>query len=232
MCGRYSQQTDPSEWSDIRIPWKLDPSLAAWRPHFNIAPSQQALVVPNVVDPTIVRYRWGLVPRWAKDLSFGYKTINARSETLASKPSFRSAYKARRCAVISDGFYEWRKTPSGKVPTYIRLKDTPTFALAGLWESWTSPDGEDVRTFTIITTPPNELLRPIHNRMPAILQPNDYDRWLDPAPKNQDELDGILAPYPAEQMQFYEVSTLVNKPANDVPECVEEVPKPPELFDD
>jgi putative SOS response-associated peptidase YedK len=223
MCGRFFQHTSPDEWSETRIPWKFSEGMGDWHARFNVAPSQSALVVPNVTEPTIVRYRWGLVPRWAKDLSFGYRTINARSETLASKPSFRDAYKRRRCAVLVDGFYEWQKIAGGKIPTHIRLKDTTAFALAGLWESWQSPEGEDVRSFTVITTAPNELVAPIHNRMPAILHPSDYECWLDADPKTDADLSSMLSPYPADEMEAFAVSSLVNKPANDLPECIKAV---------
>jgi putative SOS response-associated peptidase YedK len=164
--------------------------------------------------------RWGLIPAWAKDKAVGYKMINVRAEGIATKPSFRSALKARRCLVVASGFYEWQKTPSGKQPHWIGLVDRKPFAFAGLWESWTDPvGGEHIETYTIITTEPNGLCAPIHNRMPVILDPADYDRWLSAETPPED----LLRPFPAEQMMAYPVSAWVNKPANNDARCIEPV---------
>jgi putative SOS response-associated peptidase YedK len=148
--------------------------------------------------------------------------INARAETLAEKPSFRTAYRRRRCLVLADGFYEWRKEPgrTTKTPMYIRLTSGEPFAFAGLWEDWRAPDDQMILSCTIITTTPNELVEQIHNRMPVILDPEAYDLWLDPAERQANQLDEWLRPYPAEQMLAYPVSTFVNSPANDTSACV------------
>jgi len=167
---------------------------------------------------------WGLIPSWAKDPSIGNRMINARSETLAEKPSFKAAYKRRRCLVLADGFYEWRKNPDkSKTPMYVQLESRDPFAFAGLWESWHSPDGDHVLSCTIITTQPNDFVRKIHNRMPVILPRRAYEQWLDPDEQKPDRLQPLLAPYPAEEMTAYPVSTTVNNPRNETPECIEPV---------
>lgn len=163
--------------------------------------------------------RWGLVPSWADDPAIGYKMINARGETVATKPSFRKAFKARRCLVVADGFYEWQKTDGKKQPHYIRLKHDGPFAFAGLWEHW-GRDGTEIDSCTIITTDANELMAPIHNRMPVILAPTDYDVWLDPAVEEVERLQPLLRPFPAGEMTAYPVSTVVNSPRNETEECV------------
>jgi putative SOS response-associated peptidase YedK len=147
--------------------------------------------------------------------------INARSETVAEKPSFRKAFKDRRCLVLSDGFYEWRRTPDGKQPYYIHMKDGSPFAFAGLWESWR--DAQEIRSCTIITTEANELVGDIHNRMPVILAPEDYSLWLDPDFKEREALTSLLRPYPNDAMEAYPVSRRVNSPSNNVPDCIERV---------
>ena len=165
---------------------------------------------------------WGLIPSWAKDPKIGNRLINARSETLGEKPSFRTAYKRRRCLILADGFYEWQKQPgqTAKAPHYIVLKSGYPFAFAGLWEQWFSPDGSEIKSATIITTEPNELIAQLHNRMPVILPTQAYDRWLDCFDRSPAELRDLLVPYPPEEMTFYPVSTQVNNPSNDLPELV------------
>ena len=166
--------------------------------------------------------RWGLVPFWAKDLSIGSKMINARAEGIAEKPAFRAAFKARRCLVPADGFYEWQKVDGGKQPMLIRLRSKSTFAFAGLWEVWRSPEGP-VETCTIVTTEPNAVTAPIHNRMPVILEPADYDRWLDPS---QPDAQALLRPCPDDWLEAYPVSTRVNTPRNDTADLIEPFPNP------
>ena len=161
-----------------------------------------------------------MIPSWAKDPAIGNRLINARAETLADKPSFRTAFKRRRCLIPADGFYEWRKDPGGKTPMYIRLKSGDPFAFAGLWEAWHSAEDETLLTCTIITTTPNSLMEKIHDRMPVILKPDAYDRWRDPAEQEPGKLSGLLKPYPASHMTAYAVSKRVNKPENDSPELV------------
>ncbi len=218
MCGRFTLTADPAELQEafpqFNVPQQMPPS-------YNIAPTQPIPVVPNDGRNAVDFFVWGLIPSWAKDPSFGNRLINARSETLGQKPSFRTAYKRRRCLILADGFYEWVKQPGSKskIPHYITLKDRKPFAFAGLWERWFSPDGSEIKSATIITTQPNVLVAKLHNRMPVILPPEDYARWIDPAERAPAALQALLAPFPAEKMAYYPVSTLVNNPRNDLPEC-------------
>lgn len=221
MCGRFTLTLDPDELRQA-FPWVAFPQQD-WRPRFNIAPSQALAVVPNNGEQRLDFFSWGLVPFWAKDPSIGSRMINARAETLAEKPSFRNAYKRRRCLVLADGFYEWQAVPGEKAkqPMYIRMQDGEPFAFAGLWEDWQSADGSQILSCTIITTQPNELVRPIHNRMPVILPAEAYPDWLAPGEVPASQLNHLLNPYPSERMQAYPVSRLVNSPANDSPECIQ-----------
>ncbi len=188
---------------------------------YNIAPTQDVAVVPNDGEKRVQFFRWGLVPFWAKDPAIGNRLINARAETAAEKPAFRAAYQRRRCLILADGFYEWRSEPEqrAKTPMYVRLASGAPFAFAGLWEVW-RPDDTPLYTCTILTTEPNKLMAPIHNRMPVILPPAAYDRWLDVAEQRKGAMDDLLRPYPAEEMIAYPVSRLVNSPANDSPACI------------
>ena len=165
--------------------------------------------------------QWGLVPSWAKDPSIGNKMINARAETLAEKPSFKGLIGKRRCLVLADGFYEWRKEGKGKIPMRFTLRGGEPFSFAGLWDSWKKPAGGELFSFTIITTQANNLLRPIHERMPVILNKEGEEKWLDPDFK---EIHELLVPYPVEMMEFYDVSKLVNSPRNDLPQCISPLP--------
>ncbi|GAB4457470.1 MAG: SOS response-associated peptidase [Anaerolineales bacterium] len=219
MCGRFTLTVDPAQFQDA-FPGFLFP--AKFAPRYNIAPSQPVLAIPNDERNAADFFIWGLIPMWAKDPSIGARLINARSETLAEKPSFRGSFKHKRCLILADGFYEW-KTAAGKktkTPYYIHLTDRRPFAFAGLWDSWESPDGSSLKTCTIITTQPNELLASLHDRMPVILHPRDYAKWLDPSPQTPKSLLPLLKPYPADAMTAYPVSTLVNKPGNDSPELI------------
>ncbi len=219
MCGRFTLAVDTSSLQTT-FPWlKISGEMT---PRYNVAPTQPVAVVANTGKNELDFFLWGLIPSWAKDPTIASKLINARSETLAEKPSFRSAYKRRRCLIFSDGFYEWRSEPQGraKTPMYIRMKSGQPFAFAGLWESWQSPHGDLLRSCTIITTQANELLAPIHHRMPVILHADDYDRWLDPAERTHADLGDLLKSYPGDPMETYPVSRMVNSPANDSPECV------------
>ena len=177
-------------------------------------------MVANNSDRKLELFQWGLIPSWAKDPKIGNKMINARAETLAEKPSFRSALKRRRCLVVADGFYEWKKTGAAKTPMFIQLKDGRPFAFAGLWEVWQPPDGSLIKTCTIITTEPNALMADIHNRMPAILSPEAYDLWLTPGELSADAVLPLLKPYDPTQMKATPVSARVNSPAVDAPELV------------
>ncbi len=215
MCGRYELHTHPAA---IALAFGLPepPSLA---PRYNIAPMQQVPVIRQRSDGTreCVEMRWGLVPRWAKDPSIGVKMINARAETIAVKPSFRTAFSHHRCLIPADGFYEWRATPHGKQPVHVGRKDGAPFGFAGLFERWLAADGTVLDTCSILTTTANELLRPIHERMPVIISPEDHARWLDAA--NLDVTD-LFAPYPSAQLTWYPVSTRVNAVRNDDPALI------------
>jgi putative SOS response-associated peptidase YedK len=219
MCGRFSLTVDPADLRDS-FPEFTFPTKAG--PRFNIAPTQPVLVVPNDGSNKADYFVWGLIPSWAKDPSIGNNLINARAESLAEKPAFRSAYKYHRCIIFADGFFEWQPQPGTKtkIPHYIRLKSNEPFAFAGLWDHWQSPDGSEVKSATIITTDPNELTGTIHNRMPVILPKEAIAQWLNPEPAKAADLQGLLVPYPAEEMKAYPISTAVNAPANDSPEVI------------
>jgi putative SOS response-associated peptidase YedK len=219
MCGRFTLTADPADLQQA-FPQFTFPQQVA--PRFNIAPSQPVLAIPNDRHNAADFFIWGLIPSWAKDPSIGSRLINARSETLSEKPSFRAGFKYRRCIIPADGFYEWKSQPGTKVkvPYFIQLRSRQLFAFAGLWGEWQSPDGSQIRSCTIITTQPNEFMAAIHNRMPAILPTTVYSRWLDPAVQRLDELQSLLTPFPADEMAAHPVSTLVNNPANDRSECL------------
>jgi putative SOS response-associated peptidase YedK len=220
MCGRFTLSQSAETISQAFHIEKV-PDIA---PQFNIAPTQMVATVlyqPESHKRELQHLRWGLIPSWAKDLSMGAKLINARAETLAEKPAFRSAYKRRRCIVIADGFYEWQQQAAKKQPFYFRLKDGKPFGFAGLWEQWESLSGEKINSCTIVTTDANELIQAHHHRMPVILFQKDYDVWLDPSVQNLETLQGLLQPLPAEAMVGYAVSTLVNNHKHNTPECIE-----------
>lgn len=219
MCGRFTLTVDPSELREAFSNYGFPDQHA---PRFNIAPTQPILAIPNDDRQQADFFAWGLIPSWAKDPSIGSRLINARAEGLAEKPSFRGSFKYKRCLIPADGFYEWKAQPGTKtkVPYFIFLEDQRPFAFAGLWDEWYSPEGGSVRSATIITTAPNELMTPIHNRMPVILEPEDYARWLDPTPQRPEDLSQLLKPFPADKMSSHPVSTLVNSPSNDRPELV------------
>ena len=215
MCGRYSLAAD---LEDIQQRFELFASDLTYSPRHNIAPTQPVLAVTNDGGRQPEYLRWGLIPSWAKSASVGNRLINARAETVAERPSFRSALARRRCLVIADGFYEWQRVGKARRPMRVVLKSGEPFAFAGLWDSWRDPAGDIVRFCTIITTEVNELLRPIHNRMPVILPKELESFWLDDEVQDPLALGDILSPYPAEAMDAYEVSSLVNRPSNEGPE--------------
>ena len=211
MCGRYELHTQPAALA-LAFGVPFPPQM---RPRYNIAPMQDVPIIRRSAagERELVEVRWGLVPRWAKDPAIGNRMINARAETLAEKPSFRTALKKHRCLLPVDGFYEWKQTSSGaKQPFHIGMKDGAPFALAGLFERWLSPAGEVLDTCTIITTRSNALVAPLHDRMPVIVAPVAFDRWLDVA--NEDTAE-LFAPYPADAMTYYPVSVRVNSVRND-----------------
>ncbi|TFG37995.1 MAG: SOS response-associated peptidase [Syntrophobacterales bacterium] len=217
MCGRFVMISDLSV---IEEAFDVREFSGDVKPSFNIAPGREIASVIHDTTNRLIPLKWGLVPPWAKDLAIGNRLINARAETVAEKPSFRAAFKKRRCLILANGYYEWKKQGTVKIPHYICLKSERPFGFAGLYESWTSNDSETLATCTIITTEPNELLRPLHDRMPAIVPKDREARWLDPAVTEEEDLLPILKPYADEEMEFREVSTLVNSPFNDIPECI------------
>lgn len=225
MCGRFALLT-PGD--TLLATFEVDATpldITQLIPRYNIAPTQPVLAVRQSAhgeQRELTFFRWGLIPSWAQDMKMGARLINARSETVAEKPAFRAAFKRRRCLIPADGFYEWQKLNGRKQPLYIYLRRERPFALAGLWETWRAPDGGELDTCTILTTTPNELMEPIHNRMPVILHPEDFDDWLHPGQKPDTALH-LLRPYPAAEMAAYPVSTHVNNPANDDPMCIEKL---------
>jgi putative SOS response-associated peptidase YedK len=221
MCGRFLNRTPASETARV---FGTANALPNYPPRYNLAPTQPALVVrfnPETRERSLDPLRWGLIPFWAKDAKIGYSTINAKAETIAEKPAFRDAFKSRRCIIPADGFYEWQKTTAGKVPHAIMPREG-NFAFADLWERWKDPASQEiVRSCTIVTGRPNELVAPIHDRMPVILPPETWARWLGEEPASREELLELLKPYPAERMHAYAISTRVNSVRNDEPTLLE-----------
>lgn len=218
MCGRFTLTQSAAAIAEA---FDLD-EIPRFVPGYNIAPTQP---VPTIRASRDSRREfdylyWGLIPSWSKDPTIGARMINARSETVTEKPSFRTAFKRRRCLIVADGFYEWQKLGSKKQPYYFQLADHQIFGFAGLWEHWHSPEGDEIQSCTILTTAANELMRSVHDRMPVILHPQDYDLWLDPTIQTDERLNFLLRPYPDDQMCAYPVSTKVNSPQNDSPECI------------
>jgi putative SOS response-associated peptidase YedK len=221
MCGRFTL-TQPAY---IAAKFGLDNFAPVepefYEPRFNVAPTQRIVVIPTVDDQREARrMRWGLIPFWAKDMKIGSKLINARAEGIATKPAFRNPFKSRRRLIPADGFYEWQQTPHGKQPYRIVLASGELFAFAGLWDRWKSPDGETVESCCIVTCEPNELAAKVHNRMPVIIAPEEYDTWLTGTPE---QALALLKRYPTEDMRAYPVSSKVNSPKNDTPEQVEQI---------
>ena len=225
MCGRFTAKLTWQQLHDlyeIAVPEPRQDDLDL-KPRYNIAPSQTVPVLR--LNPAgrreLALLRWGLIPSWSKDPKIAYRTINARAETIATAPAFRAAFKKRRCLVPASGFYEWKKLDDGKQPYYIGMRDSAPFAFAGLWERWDKGESP-IETFTIITGEPNSLLADIHNRMPAILDPNDYDAWLSAADTAIPQ--ALLQPFPAQLMTAHPVSKRVNTPKNDDAALIEPVP--------
>jgi putative SOS response-associated peptidase YedK len=218
MCGRFTLRT-PEKVLANEFGVTEVPSVEA---RYNIAPTQTILAVQQTPDGRQAKLlKWGLIPSWAKDPAMGAKLINARSETVTEKPAFRDAFRRRRCLIPADGFYEWQRTGGRKQPYFFRLRDERPFAFAGLWEIWESGEGETIESCTILTTEANELLRPVHDRMPVILDAKDYDLWLVASMKMAELLRGLLRPFPAERMVSSPVSQRVNSPSQDDSQCIE-----------
>ncbi|MBK8986649.1 MAG: SOS response-associated peptidase [Chloroflexi bacterium] len=225
MCGRFALASSGDTLLTAFDVAFTGLDVTQLGPRYNVAPTQPVLAVRPAKDGRqreLTLFHWGLIPSWAKDLKMGARLINARSETVAEKPAFRAAFKRRRCLVLADGFYEWQKLERGKQPMFIHLQEERPFALAGLWEIWQGGDGSELESCTILTTTPNELMAPIHDRMPVILDPADYDDWLYPG-LQPEMAQHLLRPYPAERMAAYAVSDWVNSPAHDDPTCLRPV---------
>ena len=220
MCGRYSLIADIG---DLAQRFEFDGADFSYDPGYNIAPTESVLTVRNVEGREAAFMRWGLIPFWAKDPKIGARMINARAETVAEKSAFRNGLKKRRCLVLADGYYEWQKTPAGKRPFRIIMKSGEPFAMAGLWETWIDPQGNVVRSCTIITTTANNFITPIHNRMPVILPRENEGIWLDPDLEQPSALTDILSPTSNDTLDAYEVSTMVNNARNDAPEIIARV---------
>jgi putative SOS response-associated peptidase YedK len=217
MCGRY---TDTRRDKAFLARFGVQADFI-FTPRYNIAPTQEASIIVQEENGSfnLRQARWGLVPSWAKDAKIASNLVNARSETIATKPAFRTAYRKRRCLVLADGFYEWRKIPGGKEPTHIRMHEGKPFAFGGLWESWRTPDGLALETFCLITLPPNDLCARIHNRMPLIVPEPNAAEWLD-GKSSGESISELLKPYPSAEMECYPVSALVNSARNETAECV------------
>ena len=221
MCGRFVGFRSLEELKDI---YPIDRAACEVVANYNVAPSQEVLVLVKYAGENwLDRFHWGLVPFWAKDISIGNRMINARSESIAEKPSFRNAFKKRRCLILADGFYEWKGEKGHKQPVFITLPDKKPFAFAGLWESWNNKDAEEAvyKSCTIITTRASESIRDIHHRMPVILKAEVYEHWLEPANQNITELEGILKDDICTEFVSYSVSKQVNSTRNNDPSCVE-----------
>jgi putative SOS response-associated peptidase YedK len=218
MCGRFTIMVDAE---DMQEQLELGSMPANWRPRYNIAPTQPVAVVSDARSRQVEWMRWGLVPSWAKDLEIGNRLINARSETVMEKPSFRSAFANRRCILLADGFYEWQRLAGQQgpaAPFHFHRKDRKPFGMAGLWETWRSPEGNIVRSCTILTTQANQVVRPVHDRMPVMLSGTELWRWILPAPAAVHQ--AMLLPYPDEEMEAVAVSRMVNRSDYESPDCI------------
>jgi putative SOS response-associated peptidase YedK len=220
MCGRFVQHSHPEVYASA---FELD-SLSAAAPRYNLAPTQQVLVVRKADERReLVPLRWGLIPSWSKGPESGYSMINARAETVDTKPAYRTAFKHQRCLIPTEGFYEWKKKGRTKTPFLIRRKDGEPFGMAGLWERWHGKDDETIESCTIIVTEANALVRDLHDRMPVIVAPEDYAAWLDPQNTDAEGLRKMLPPADSAPWTLVEVSRKVNSPKNDSPDLIEPV---------
>ncbi len=217
MCGRFDLHSDPAV---ILKMFKIDHFAIEYQPSYNIPPSRQIVVVKDDGQRKLLQCRWGFLPSWAKDTKIGFNMINAKAETVADKQAFKDTFRRQRCLVVADGFFEWRHEGKLRIPVYIRLKSQRPMGFAGLYNTWKSPDGDAICTCSIITTEANELLSPIHGRMPAIIPEDKFDLWLDPNISDKDRLMPLLRPYSPDEMEYSEVSSVINKPENDTPEVI------------
>ena len=218
MCGRFVMELTPELLASVFGTPKV-PTLV---PNYNIAPTQLVLIVHQVSDHrTLDIMKWGLIPPWAKDPAIGSQMINARSETVAEKPSFRHAIKYRRCIVPASGYFEWQHEGKVKIPYYFRMKDKSPLGLAGIWEEWKAPDDTLLQTFSILTTTANKIVAPVHDRMPVIIPPDEYSTWLSKHITNPEQLRALYQPFPADLLESYPVSDKVNSPRNNEPENIQ-----------
>jgi len=221
MCGRFELH---SAFEIITRLFGLSGGVVTMPTGYNIAPGKNISIIVNQGGTNMLTTsHWGFVPPLARELKDGYKMINARAETIAEKPSFRQAFSRHRCLIVADGFYEWKNMGGKKKPVYVHLKNGMPFGMAGLYSLWTSPEGKQVCTSTIITTDANDMLKPIHDRMPVITPPDKYGLWLDPSVHDKEKLLPILKPYPDNELEMYEVSTKVNAPKNDSAENIQQL---------
>lgn len=224
MCGRFALYADYKVVLERFSIEQASFDENEYEPSYNIAPSQLiAAVVSDGNKNRLGKLKWGLIPPWAKDAKIGYKMINARAETAAEKPSFRNAFKKKRCLIIADSFYEWRKDEEGKTPMLIKMKSEEPFAFAGLWESWESPEGEPIHSCSILTTKPNGVMASIHDRMPVILSKEAEKIWLDPNVQDIEMLESVLKPYEDGEMEAYQVSEEVNSPKNNKADLIRKI---------
>ncbi|KLH98237.1 SOS response-associated peptidase [Brevibacillus formosus] len=224
MCGRFTIVFDAET---LLNRFDIEDIPFDWREIYNVAPGQKIpAIIENKEERRIGQLKWGLVPFWSKDEKIGYKMINAKSETIQEKPAFRNLFTRKRCIIPADGFYEWKKVGKDKQPMRIMMKTGEPFAFAGLYDTWTSPEGEKLHSCTIITTKPNEVVADIHDRMPVILKKQDEQLWLDREKFDADLLQSLLVPYDHDQMRAYPVATIVGNPKNDQPECIQEIADP------
>ena len=217
MCYRFVRESNIAE---IAREFDVDEIEEDISPSFNVSPTHN---VPALINDGVRRIevlRWGLIPPWAENISIGNKLLNARGETITEKPSFRLAFKKRRCLIPATGYYEWKREGSNKTPMFIHLKDEKIFGIAGLWERWTSPSGEQINSFTIITIAANDWLKPVNDRMPVIIPKDQVALWLDSTGRSEDDLMHMLKPYDANLMEKHKVSSVVNSPKNDSPENI------------
>lgn len=225
MCGRFIQISDPQKIK-VSIPdLEIDDNVREkFKQHYNITPTQDILTVLNTAPPKLVFTHWGLVPFGAEDKKIGCRMINARMETITTKPSFREPFRKHRCIVFADGFFEWKSVDKSRRPYFIHTKNGEPFAFACLWDRWIDREnGETINSSTIITTDANPLIGEIHNRMPVILEPDSYKVWLSPDPVPEQKLLDCLHQYPHKEMETYEISKLVNSPQNDSPEIIKPI---------
>lgn len=220
MCGRFEIHR---AIEIIARAFGVSPEdvIVEYKPNYNVAPTNEVPVVVMEGKRKLISCRWGLIPSWSKEEKIGFKTINARAETVAEKPAFRDAFRKHRCLVVADGFYEWQTTGKGKKPVHIELKSGNPMGFAGLFNIWTSPEGEKINTCSIIVTNANDLVSPVHDRMPVIVSPEDQEKWLDPAIQDPSDLTPLLKPFPSDELEMHYVSPKVNSPKNNSAELIE-----------